>query len=179
MTQFKNTFDRYGLVAILFHWVMAIIVITMVCLGLYMTSLPSGPEQSKLIGWHKGLGVIILGLILLRLLWRLINITPMLPNQMPSWEKWAARIVHWSFYIILVIMPISGWIMSSAAGYPVSFFGLFTLPNLVQPDENLAHIMVTVHNTLAFTLIGLIILHVAAALKHYLIDKDDVFQRML
>lgn len=173
----KNTETNYGLIAILFHWIMAILIIGMLALGLYMSDLPRSLEKLKLYGWHKETGLLILFLVILRLMWRIINITPRL--DMPLWEKIAARVVHWAFYGFMIAMPITGWLLTSAAGLAPSFFGLFVMPTLIAPDKDLMQLFAEIHEWLAFSLIALIVLHVLAALKHFFIDKDNILQRML
>ncbi|WP_131781058.1 cytochrome b [Legionella gresilensis] len=173
----KNTSSHYGLVAIILHWLLAIIVIAMLCVGLYMVSLDTSPEKLRLYGLHKAFGVVVLTLVTLRVLWRFINITPQL--TIPRWERNAALTVHWLLYILLFAMPLTGWLMSSAAGFPVSFFGLFTLPNLIAPNDYWRDFFAQAHELLAYILIALITLHVFAALKHHFYDKDDTIRRML
>lgn len=172
----KNTDQRYGRIAVLLHWLMAVIVLGLLTLGLYMVRLPIGLEKLKLYGWHKEYGLLVLGLILLRLLWRLYNITPRL--ALPSWEKAAARVVHWLLYALMILMPLTGWLLTSAAGLRPAFFGLITLPALIAPDEALRNTFGTLHEIFAWSLIGLILLHTAAALKHHFIDRDDILRRM-
>ncbi|TAK75717.1 MAG: cytochrome b [Gammaproteobacteria bacterium] len=174
----KNTTQNYGIVAILFHWIMAILIIGMLALGLYMTGLPKSLEKFQLIGWHKEYGILILMLAVLRVAWRLSNLLPSL-TTLPTWERLAARLTHFLLYVAMFIMPLTGWMMSSAAGYSVSFFGLFTLPDLIGTNKDLAHTISEIHEYTAYALIALIILHVLAALKHYWIDKDNIMQRML
>lgn len=175
----KNTQDRYGIVMMMFHWLMAVLVLGMLALGLYMTSQPITPENLKLYGWHKQTGILILGLVALRFAWRLGQIIPRLPDTMPQWEKIAAKSTHWALYIFMILLPITGWLMSSAAGFPVSFFGLFVLPDLISPSEPTKHLLEEVHEWLAYGLIALLCLHVLAALKHHFYDKDNVLSRML
>lgn len=174
----QNTEESYGPIAIFQHWVMALLIIAMLALGLYMTGLPIGLSKLKYYGWHKALGVLILGLVALRLLWRAINITPSLAS-LPPWEKVAARGTHAAFYVLMVLLPLTGWMMSSAAGLPVSFFGWFVLPDLVSPNDDLFKLLRESHGWLAYAMIALICLHVAASLKHHFIDKDDILRRML
>lgn len=173
--QLKNSSTHFGLIAILFHWVMALIIIGMLAVGLYMTDLPAGLQTFKLYGWHKEFGILILMLASMRIIWRLINITPTL--SLPWFERFIARAVHWIFYLFMFAMPITGWLMSSAAGMPVSFFG-FVLPNLVKPDKHLMEIVAQVHQWLAFGLIAFIILHVLATLKHHFINKNNILRRI-
>lgn len=176
--QIKNTANRFGIIAILFHWVIAILIIGMLCVGLYMKQLPIGLEKLQWYGLHKEFGILILMLVIVRLTWRIINVTPSLA-ALPAWEKYSARAVHYAFYFFMFAMPITGWMMTSAAGLPPSFFGLFTLPSLVAPDDHLRHLLAETHKYLAFALIATVCLHIAAALKHQLMDKDNILRRML
>src|SRR6185312_8715047 len=127
----KNTHNHYGIVAILFHWVIALVIIGLLAEGLYMVSLPISLQKLKLFGWHKEYGILVLALASLRLGWRLANQVPALPDTLPWWQKVASRAVHWAFYGFMFAMPVTGWLITSAAGLPISFFGWFTLPNLV------------------------------------------------
>jgi len=178
MPNIRNTSEDYGSVAIFLHWVMAALIIALLILGLYMINLPVSLRKLKLFGWHKELGVLVLGLVIVRVAWRLANITPMLLS-LPRWEAIAARCTHWTFYLLMGVLPITGWIMSSAAGLPVSFFGLFVLPDIVAPNEDLRVLFQSIHGWLAYAMIALICLHVSAALKHHFINKDDIMKRML
>jgi cytochrome b561 len=173
----KNSKSNYGLIAISLHWVMAILLIALLALGLYMVGLPINLEKLKLYGWHKEYGILVLMLVTIRIVWRLGNITPHL--SLPLWEKLAARTVHWAFYGFMFAMPITGWLITSAAGLPVSFFSLFVLPNLVSPNDDLMKLFQEIHKWLGYGLIATIILHTSAALKHHLINKDDILRRML
>lgn len=175
--QFKNTENSFGMIAIALHWLMAVLIIGLLALGLYMTDLPISHEKLKLYGWHKEYGFLALALVIIRLCWRLINITPIL--AIPLWEKLIARAVHWAFYIILFGMPLTGWLITSAAGLPVSFFGLFVIPNIISPNEEQRILFESIHEWLGYILIVLIVLHAGAALKHHFIDKDDILRRML
>lgn len=178
MMPIKNTSVHYGLVAIVFHWFMALLIIILLGLGLYMVTLPIGLTKLKLFGWHKELGVLVLELVVLRLIWRLFNVVPVLPNYLPQWQRIAARFVHWIFYFLMFALPVTGWMLSSAANLPVSFFGLFVLPDFVAPSETLRLFLIDVHKWLAYIMIAVIGLHVAAALKHQFIHRDDILRRM-
>lgn len=175
---FRNTERQFGLVAIIFHWLMAVIIIGLLALGLYMTSLPNSLEKLKLYGWHKEFGLLVLMLAVLRLAWRFSNMTPLL-SGLPAWERISARTVHWLFYGFMFAQPITGWLITSAAGVPPSFFGLFVLPGLVAPDKDLRRLFDHMHEWLAYGLIAVIILHVCAALKHHFYDRDEILRRML
>lgn len=177
--QIKNNEKRYGVVAMLLHWGMAVLIVGLLILGLYMTDLPVGTTKLKFYGWHKEFGFLVLTLALVRFAWRWINILPRLPDSMPQWQKIGARVSHWAFYGFMFALPISGWLMTSAAGFPVSFFGLFVIPNLIEPNEAQRLLFAEIHEWLAYGLITTIGIHVAAALKHHFIDKDDILRRML
>lgn len=175
--QLKNSSTHFGLVAILLHWVMAIIIIGLLASGLYMVGLQISLQKLKLYGWHKEYGLLVLGLVIIRLCWRLINTTPKL--SLPWWELLAARLVHWAFYGFMIAMPVTGWLITSAAGLPASFFNLFTLPNLIAPNPELLPVFEAIHQWLGYALIATIVLHMLAALKHHFINKDDILRRMM
>lgn len=175
--QIENTKSNYGLIAILLHWIMAILLIALLILGLYMVQLPISLDKLKLYGWHKEYGLLALILVLMRIIWRFSNTTPLL--SIPWWEKVAARSAHWIFYILMFAMPITGWLMTSAAGLPVSFFGWFVLPDLVAADANLMNLFTEIHKWLGYGLIALLTIHITAALKHHFINKDDILRRMI
>lgn len=173
----RNSETHYGVIAIILHWVMAILLIALLVLGLYMVGLPISLEKLKFYGWHKEYGILALMLVVIRMVWRCANITPRL--SIPLLEKIAARTVHWAFYGFMFALPITGWLITSAAGLPASFFGLFVLPNLVSPNEDLMKLFQEIHKWLGYGLIATIILHACAALKHHFINKDDILRRML
>ena len=154
-------------------------VLFMLGVGMYMTGLEFSQDKLQLYGNHKSIGSIILGLMLLRLLWRLTNIQPRLPRSMESWKKASAQATHFLLYILLFAMPISGWLMSSAAGFPVSIFGWFTLPDLVNQNEQYRELLSLFHETIGYSLIGIIAIHIFAAFQHHFIYKDTILRRML
>jgi cytochrome b561 len=121
----------------------------------------------------------ILALAVLRLLWRLFNRPPELPTGMTAIEKTLARATHVLFYVFLFVMPLTGWMMSSAKNYSVSWFHQFTWPNLIGPNEQAFNLLRTTHDTLSWLLFALALLHILAALKHHFWNKDDVLRRML
>lgn len=175
----KNTSTQYGVVAIVFHWLMAFIIIGMLALGLYMADLPISEEKLQLYGIHKEFGMLIFLLVIFRVSWRIGNLAPLLPDTIPWWQKIAADIVHWMLYGFMFAMPISGWLMTSAAGLPPSFFGLFTFPALISPDPVLLDLFEKIHTYIAYGLILTFGAHVAAVLKHQFINKDGIFMRMI
>lgn len=176
--QLQNTITRYGAVAKTFHWLLAVLIIGLLAVGLYMEGLPNSPDKFQLYGLHKSIGVIVLFLVAARLAWRIRSLIPPLPEAIQSWQRAAANASHQLLYICMVLMPVSGWGMSSAAGYPVSVFGLFALPPLVEKNEMLGGIFRQTHQFVAYGLIALLIVHASAAFYHHFIQKDDVFRRM-
>ncbi|HZF26653.1 MAG TPA: cytochrome b [Steroidobacteraceae bacterium] len=177
--QLRNTLSRWGIVSQTFHWVIVALVITQFFLARAEHHLPLGLAKFAILARHKAIGITILGLAVLRLLWRWMNPAPPLPDTLRPYERILARVTHFGLYFFLFAMPITGWILSSASNFPVSYFGWFTLPNLVTPDKHLADVMHEVHETLFKILAAFAVLHTAAALKHHFVLKDDVLRRML
>jgi cytochrome b561 len=175
---FKNSQDRYGLPAIIFHWLMALIIIGMLCLGLYMTGLPKGLQKLKFYGWHKEFGILILMLVSLRLGWRMSNVSPSMPSHLAVWQRFAAYAAHYALYFFMFTMPLTGWLLSSSAGVSVSFFGLFVMPDLMAPDKAWHEVFEFAHEWLAYGLIATICVHAAAALQHHFYYKDNILRRM-
>jgi cytochrome b561 len=174
---FKSPGQRYTGVAIAFHWLLALMIIGSFGVGLYMHELPMSPTRLKLYNWHKWAGVTILALSALRLLWRLAHRPPAdLPA--PHWQRQAAHVTHIALYVLFFAVPLAGWAYSSAAGFPIVWFGVLPLPDFVSPDKPLADLMKERHAVLAWALGVLVVLHIAAALKHHVIDKDGLLDRM-
>ncbi len=173
----KNSTDQFGLVAIILHWVIAVLIIGLLAIGWIMVRMPISLEKLKFFGWHKEYGMLVLLLAVARSMWRLSNITPAL--DLPWWEVIAARSVHYAFYFFMFAMPITGWCITSAAGLPVSAFGWFVLPNLIAPNPSSMDQFEDIHSFLGYALIVTICMHTAAALKHHFINKDDILRRML
>lgn len=174
----RNTAVRYGFVAQGLHWLIVVLLMVQVTLGKIADELPLGLERLVMMARHKSVGITILGLAVIRLGWRLFNRPPP-PPPMPAWQLTAARLTHGAFYVLLFALPVTGWLMSSAANYPASWFGLVQLPDFVAPDEGLEHLLEEIHETLVKVLIVLAIVHVLAALKHQFIDRDGLLLRML
>jgi cytochrome b561 len=170
---------RYTAVAQAFHWIIAALIVTQFTLAWLADDLPLGAHKLALLARHKSFGMTVLMLALLRLIWRLFNRPPELPAAMSGTEKLLARATHVAFYVLLFAMPLSGWLMSSAKNYSVSWFGRFTWPDLVTPNERAFDVLRSTHDTLSWLLFGLAILHILAALKHHFWHKDDVLLRML
>lgn len=168
---------RYGGVAMALHWLLALLIIASFGVGLYMSDLPMSPARLKLFNWHKWAGVTILALSLLRLVWRLTHRPPPdVPG--PRWQQRAAHATHWALYALFILVPLAGWAYSSAAGFPVVWLGVLPLPDFVSPDKALADVMKQRHAVLAWALGALVVLHIAAALKHHFVDRDGLLDRM-
>ncbi|MBX5463656.1 MAG: cytochrome b [Steroidobacteraceae bacterium] len=175
----RNTTARWGSIAQLFHWVIVALIITQFVLANIASNLPLGLAKLAMLARHKSVGITILGLAVLRLLWRWANPTPELPNTLKPHERVLANVTHATLYALLFAMPITGWLMSSARNFPVSWFNLVQLPDLVAPSRPLYEALHTTHAVLAWILIATAVLHVLAALKHHFVLKDDTLRRML
>jgi cytochrome b561 len=175
----RNTTARWGAIAQSFHWIIVALVITQFVLANQYNHLPLSMAKLAVIARHKSVGITIFGLAVLRLAWRLMNPTPPLPNTLKPYERVLAHITHFALYAIILVMPITGWIMSSARNFPVSWFSLVQLPDLVGQNRALYDALHTTHEVLAVTLLGVATLHVLAALKHHFFLKDDTLKRML
>lgn len=173
---------RYHTLARALHWLMAAIILTLVAVGIYMAGLPDdAPGRGTIFMLHKSFGVLALLLVFARTAWRWYKRPPELPAVLQLWEKRLANSAHHVLYLFMFIVPFSGYAMSSFGGYPVSFFGLFRVPALFPKNETLGGIVHESHELLAYTMLAIIALHVAGALKHRLIDRPaaDVLKRML
>lgn len=174
----RATLTRYTSTAIALHWLLALAILGSFGLGLYMADLPLTPQRVKLFSWHKWAGVTILALSAFRLLWRLTH-RPPADLPMPAWQQRASHLTHRALYLLFFAVPLAGWAYSSAAGFPIVWFGVLPLPDFVPVDKALAEAIKPLHGALAWALIGIVALHVAAALKHQFIDRDGLIARML
>jgi len=174
----KNTESSYGIVAKGFHWLLFLMLTFMVVAGNFLASMPKGPEKLQTAGMHKSFGLVVLALILLRLVWRLVNRRPKDPEGTPAVQNLMAHAMHWVLYVLMFAQPLAGILMSQAAGYPVSFFGLFELPVLLDKDPSLAQFFRGAHGTVWIFLALAVVGHAGAALYHHFIVKDDVLKRM-
>ncbi len=176
----RNTANAYGLISQLFHWLTVVLVVVQFTWAWRIQQLgPFSRARFELVNEHKALGITLLALVLARLLWRLFNRPPPLPSTMAPWERWAANATHWLLYALLIALPLTGWMMSSAAGYGVQWFGLFRLPDLVAQNQDLLDRLQVLHALLAAALAALVAGHVLAALRHHFWKRDDVLRRML
>jgi cytochrome b561 len=168
----------YHPVAKTLHWVTAVLVLGMLALGLWMTGLPLSFTKLYAYAWHKWIGLVVLLLTFGRLRWRWRHPPPALPAGLPDWQVQLAPIAHWTLLGLLLVMPISGWLMSSAGGVSVYWFGYIPLPDLAPRNQALFEALRTTHYLLSRLLIVVLLLHVGAVVHHDLLRRDGVFRRM-
>lgn len=169
----------YTVTAVALHWATALLIASAFAIGPYMVSLEFSPIKLKLFSYHKWVGVTVFLLALLRMAWRVFHPPPALPDRMPPWERLAAKAAHLALYALMLAVPLTGWLMSSAHGFQTVYLGLLPLPDLLARDRALAEGIELVHYVLNKTLLITALMHAAAALKHHFIDRDDVLRRML
>jgi cytochrome b561 len=177
--RFRNGSDRFGTLARVLHWVTFLLLLASFGIGLTMVDLPLGPRKLQVYSWHKWVGVTVFLITILRVGWRCASPPPPFPGSMPGWQTVAAQLSHAGLYVLLLIMPISGWVMSSALGLSTAYFGLVPLPDLVAPNRELGQALIFLHNLLGLALAILISIHIVAALYHHFVLKDDIARRML
>ena len=170
---------RYDAVAQSFHWLIAALIVVQFALAWDADDLPLGLRKLALLARHKSFGMTVLMLAVLRLAWRWSHRPPALPKSMTPVEVRLAQLTHVAFYGLLFAMPLSGWLMSSAKSYSVSWFGLFTWPDLIAKNEPAFNLLRETHEVLGWGLLAIATLHVLAALKHHFWNKDGVLLRML
>jgi cytochrome b561 len=169
------------------HWLIAVLIVVQWFLATAAEA--AGAEKAThpiaalheltLLARHKSVGLTIFALAVVRLIWRFVSPPPPLPSTMSRWQVLFAKATHFAFYALLFLLPMSGLVMSAASNFPVSYFGLFTIPNVVAPDEALEHVMKHRHHQLFTALFVIAVIHIAAALKHQFFDRDDVLRKML
>jgi len=169
---------RYDIFARGLHWLMAVLILGLLALGLYMDDLPLTPAKLQLMSWHKWAGVTVFLLVLLRLAWRATHRPPAFPSTMSRPVRALAHAGHLSLYALMVGIPLSGWLMSSAKGFQTVWFGVLPIPDLVGRDARLGDLLQWVHWALNMALIALLVGHVAAVLWHHFILKDSTLSRM-
>lgn len=175
----SDTPSHYTRTAITLHWVIALLIFVVFPVGLYMADLPLSPQKLQIYSYHKWAGITILVLAAVRLLWRLRHRPPALPDASVGWESKAAAGAHHLLYLLMLAVPLAGWLSSSAKGFQTVWFGILPLPDLVPKNEQLADILHEAHELTAWAMALVILAHAAAALKHHFIAKDDVLARML
>jgi len=170
--------DKYSSGLRVIHWLMAIFIIGMLCSGFYMKSLPFSNEiKFSIYDIHKACGITVLGLIIMRIFFRVFTYVPPLPASSSQLTVHASKIVHLGLYFLMLLMPLSGYVMSSASGRAIKYF--FHIPLLINENRELTNAANELHSTLAYFIILFIILHIAGTLKHILIDKQNVLKRII
>lgn len=173
--KWRNSKNKWGLISKGFHWILALYVFGMLGVGYYMVDFADPASRSQLIGMHKSFGVIFLAFLILRFLWRIGNVVPEIPdNRFHALSKLSAPVL----YLCLFIMPLSGFLRSQTAGYPVSIFGWVTLPTILSKAPAMSEVFSFIHGLCALVLCFLIVVHLMAALYHHFVMKDQVFKRM-
>ena len=175
----KNSEERWGHVSQFFHWLIVVLIVVMAWLGLTMTDLPNSPYKIRLYTLHKSIGLSILALVVLRLAWRGYAGAPRTLPGMPAWQHRLATLTHAGLYALLFAVPLSGWLLNSAAGFPLRWFNLFKVPSLAARDQTLRAVATGVHEFLFWTLIVLALVHAAAAIYHHVSRHDATLARML
>jgi cytochrome b561 len=170
--------ERYNRTAIVFHWVTAVFIVGNLLLGVTMVGLPISPRKLHWYLWHKSTGLTIFALTSLRLAWRLVRPHPA-PVAMPAWQRRAAVASHVMLYVLMLLIPVSGWLYSSSTGVQVVYLGVLPLPDLVPKNKALADTLRLLHVALNTLLVGVVCVHAAAAFKHHFVDRDAVLARML
>lgn len=171
--------NRYTATAITLHWGMAVLLIALFAVGLYMHDLPLSPWKLQIYSWHKWAGVTVFILVLVRLVWRITHRPPELPWSMSRMMQLGAHVGHATLYLLMIAIPLSGWLMSSAKGFQTVYFGVLPIPDLLHKNKELGEALRIVHESLNYLLAAMVVGHAAVAIKHHLIDKDDVLARML
>lgn len=175
----KNTIDRWGGISQLLHWAVAALILVMAYLGLTMGDLPNGPDKIKTYALHKSIGITILALVALRVLWRVYAGTPHPVPGSPRWQERIAALIHAAIYLLLFAIPISGWVLNSAAGFPLQWFGLINLPHIVGESHDLHELAEEAHEIMFWVLALLVVAHAGAAFYHHLFQRDATLARML
>lgn len=177
--RWRNTPEQWGAVSKIFHWGLALLIVATAIYGLRAEDAPMGPPKFELFAIHKSLGLTVFVLMIARLGWRFLNPVPILPPALSGWERLAAGAAHWVLYGLFLAMPLSGWVVTSAANFPISFFGLFEVPLISGPDKALQENASLAHQVLFWAILGVVGIHAAAALRHHFLLKDDILKRML
>lgn len=175
----KNPSDRWGGVSQLLHWTTVVLILVIAYIGLTMGDLPNGPDKIKTYALHKSIGLTILGLVVLRVLWRLAAGAPHPVPGTPRWQERIASLTHLGIYVLLFAIPISGWVVNSSAGFPLQWFGLVNLPDIVAESHDLHEAAEEAHELMFWLLALMVAAHAGAAFYHHLFQQDATLARML
>ncbi len=175
----KNTRDDWGSISKSLHWLVVVLVLVMAWLGLTMGDLPNGPDKIATYALHKSIGLTILGLVVVRVLWRLYAGYPSPVAGTPAWQARFASLSHLALYVLLLAMPLGGWVLNSASGYPLQWFGLVNLPAITGKDHDLHELAEDLHEWMFWAMVTLVVLHAAVAFYHHLFVRDATLARML
>jgi cytochrome b561 len=178
MTAWRNSGLQYGRVAQAFHWVLAVLVFVQAGIGVYVDDLPLGIERIAWMSRHKALGITILALVVLRIAWRMFDRPPAMPSSLSALQRRVALTTHWLLYVMLIASGLAGWLAASAAGIGISWFGLFTVPMLIDKQPDRYEMLAGIHEGMVIALLVLILFHSAAAIWHA-VQQDGVMSRML
>ncbi len=174
----KNTINSYGWMARLLHWFVSIMILIMLAVGFIMVDMPPSDDKWFIYMMHKATGILLLLLVTFRLVWRVINISPSLPQDLSHLQKLASKIAHYFLYLSMFLMPISGILMSLFGDHNINIFNIFTI-EAFEKNAQIASLFHETHIIMAFLLVGLIAAHIGAALYHHFIRKDDILVRMI
>ncbi|MEZ5570485.1 MAG: cytochrome b [Halioglobus sp.] len=175
----KNSTARYGTLSISLHWLMFLLIIAVyACIELREFFPKDSDPRNALKTWHFMLGLSVFVLVWFRLILRLLQPTPVIQPVPSAWQQWFAKVVHWALYALMIAMPIAGWMILSAEGKPVPFYGL-ELPALIAKNKDTAHFIEEIHETVGKVGYGLIGLHAIAGLFHHYVKRDNTLSRML
>jgi cytochrome b561 len=170
----------YTRTAIALHWLIALLIVCGFALGWVMTDIPGfTPTKLKYFSWHKWIGVTVFALAIVRVLWRATHVPPPLPDGMPALQRIGAHAVHIVLYVLMLVIPLTGYLYSSASNIPVVYLGIVPLPRLIDPDPVLKETFKTLHVFLNYMLLALFVMHVLAVIKHQVFDRDGLLSRML
>jgi cytochrome b561 len=175
----EGTVPGYTLTARILHWVTAVLVLTMIPIGIAMANADFGKAQDTLYHLHRSVGVLLLPIVVIRVIWRFLHPPPPLPSDIPAIQQVAAHTTHWALYALLIVQPVIGWIATSAYRAPILFFWLFEVPPIWPVDQPFSEAMFKVHRNLGIAIAFLACIHIGAALFHHFIRKDRVLMRMV
>lgn len=175
----RNSAQRWGSVAQFLHWSVAALILALMALGWLAVLTPLSPAKINLFYWHKSLGMLVLALVLIRLGWRAGNPPPDMPSELPRWEPLLARTTHAFLYVLIVLMPVSGWLINSAAGIPFKIFWILPLPSITPVSDSLEHLFELVHLAIFWALAVVLVGHIGAALRHHFLLHNAILSRML